>query len=179
MPSISCDNCSKKFHRKPSEVGNSNYCSRNCNYVSKTLSKEHHHFKKFVKSSWTNMNIRAGKYRHLQTESKCRSYSGVTIDFDRKQFESWCKDRENTIVKLERPSIDRVDKQGNYSLDNMQIIELWKNIGKEKTVFTKTHGRCFACKETLPIGIFCKDSRRKNGRTSICKPCERVRRRKK
>jgi hypothetical protein len=33
----------------------------------------------FIHNSWINMSIRAGKYKHLQTKSKCKSYENIKI----------------------------------------------------------------------------------------------------
>jgi len=177
MPLISCDKCSITFKRKPSEIGVNNFCSRKCSYNAQTKTKEHKDHKKFIKNSWTNMNIRAGKYRHLQTAEKCLHYTDVKITFTRAQFVDWCNKRKEKIKGLERPSIDRIKKDKDYSLYNMQIIELSENIRKERTVFTKTAGRCYLCKLTKSIEDFCNDRRRSNGKTSVCKLCESVRNR--
>ncbi|MGL5078377.1 MAG: hypothetical protein ACRDBG_21470 [Waterburya sp.] len=87
---------------------------------------------KFIDTSWTNMNIRAGKYRHLQTKSKCKNYNNITITFDRNEYKNWCLLRSKDILSLKRPSIDRIDSKKNYDLDNIQIIELRDNIAKKR-----------------------------------------------
>lgn len=35
---------------------------------------------KFIHYSWTNLNIRCGKYRHLQTKNKCKVYEKLEIN---------------------------------------------------------------------------------------------------
>ena len=42
----------------------------------------------FVHSRWTNMNIRCGIYRHLQTKEKCKDYKNVKILFTRNEFKN-------------------------------------------------------------------------------------------
>jgi len=84
--------------------------------------------KKFIKSSWTNMNIRCGKYKHSQTVDKCRSYSNIKITFTRNEYKTWCLEEQYTINKLKRPSIDRIDSSKDYSLDNVRVVELIDNI---------------------------------------------------
>ena len=176
---INCDNCSTEFNRKPSEIGKNNYCSKTCNYKAKTKSDKYKKVSKFYNNAWSNMNIRCGKYTHLQTKDKCKSYVDTKILFNQEDFKKWCWNQKNLIESLNRPSIDRIDKNKHYSLDNLQIIELFDNIRKDKTVFTNTHGVCFKCKEKLTLDKFVKDRRRKNGLTNICKPCEKLRQRKK
>lgn len=133
---------------------------------------------KFVHSTWTNMNLRCGKYKHLQTESKNIHYKTVKILFSRIEYKNWCYSNKKIIEILTRPSIDRINKDGNYSLDNIQIIELSENIRKDKTVFTEFTGTCFSCHSRKNLLDFCKDKRRFNGRTNICKPCESKRKKK-
>lgn len=130
---------------------------------------------KFINTSWRNMNLRAGKYRHLGTVAKNKCYKNVFIEFSFNEFKAWCKVHEDTIFNLKRPSIDRVNKDKNYTVDNIQIIELRLNIGKDKTVFKDGYGRCWTCRLYKPELEFCKDRRRPNGRTSLCKVCDKRR----
>jgi hypothetical protein len=94
--------------------------------------KELSRLSRFIKSTWTAMNIRAGKYRHLQTKDKCKTYENITIEFTREEYKQWCVDNRELISSLRRPSLDRKDKKVNYRIDNIQVIELVDNIGKEK-----------------------------------------------
>lgn len=87
---------------------------------------------KFIKSTWTNLNIRCGKYRHLQTKNKCKSYALINIEFTRNEYKAWCLNQEKQILLLKKPSLDRIDSSKNYSLDNIQIIELCENIRKKR-----------------------------------------------
>ena len=96
------------------------------------MSKKRTPIGKFIKSSWTNMNIRAGKYRHLQTPGKNKCYSNVYIEFTRQEYKNWCLSQKEYILKLKRPSLDRIDYNLNYCLDNIQIIELEDNIRKKR-----------------------------------------------
>ena len=49
---------------------------------------------KKIKSMWTTMNIRAGKYKHLQTKNKCKAYENIIITFNRDEFKKWCYDQQ-------------------------------------------------------------------------------------
>lgn len=83
---------------------------------------------KFIHSTWANLNIRAGKYRHLRTESKCKCYDTIKIEFNRNEFKDWCLKNQSNILSCTRPSIDRIDVNGHYTLENIRVIELFDNI---------------------------------------------------
>lgn len=87
---------------------------------------------KFIKTTWTNINIRCGKYKHLQTKEKCLIYKNIKIEFSRLEFKNWCLKNEKEILLLKRPSINRIDSNKNYSLNNIEIIELEDNIRQKK-----------------------------------------------
>ena len=131
---IKCDYCGKVKKRKPSEVNDTyNFCSRDCRgSFLKTQNLDEKIINKFVKSTWTNMNIRCGKYTHLQTKSKCKSYNEVKITFTRDEYKEWCLNNKDTIFKLDRPSLDRINSDGDYSLDNIRVIELEQNIKQKR-----------------------------------------------
>lgn len=129
----------------------------------------------FIHSSWTNMNIRAGKYRHLQTTDKCKTYTTALISFTREQYKELCLANQEIILNFTRPSIDRIDKNLGYDLSNIQFIELSDNIRKDKTIFKDGLGVCSICKESKLEEQFVKDKRRANGRGSLCKLCDNKR----
>jgi hypothetical protein len=132
---------------------------------------------KFIHTTWTNLNIRCGKYKHLQTREKCKHYDKIKIGFSQPEFKSWCWENKDLIENLNRPSLDRIDSKLNYTLENIQIIELAENIRKDKTVFFDGKGRCYVCKNIKLEEEFDVDKRRFNGRTSRCKECRRSQRR--
>lgn len=91
---------------------------------------------KFIHSTWINLNIRAGKYKHLQqgiTINKCKKYNNVKICFTRNEFKEWCYKNEFVIKSCQRPSINRKDSKLDYSLENIEIIELKDNIRLKST----------------------------------------------
>jgi hypothetical protein len=84
-------------------------------------------------------------------------------------------ERQFDILSLHRPSIDRKNSIENYSLENIQVIELATNIRKDKTVFIDGKGICCRCHESKFENEFTTDKRRANGKSSICLLCENLR----
>lgn len=136
---------------------------------------------KFVHTTWCNLNTRCanGKYAHLQTEYKCKSYLNVNIEMTREEFKKFCISQESIIVSLSRPSLDRLDNSRGYSLDNIQIIELADNIRKDKIISNGISNTCSMCGDTKDLKLFVVDNRRFHGRSTICKECDNERRRRK
>lgn len=131
---------------------------------------------KFIHTTWGNLNIRCanGKYRQITSKNAC--YDNVFIMFSRDEFKEWCYNNENLILSLQKPSIDRIDKNKNYTLENIQVIELTYNIAKDKISFINGYGICWKCKEKKEITNFVDDKRRLyTGKTTICRDCERAR----
>lgn len=129
---------------------------------------------KIIQSTWTNLNVRCsnGKYKHLSTISKSRTYDNISLEFTREEFKQYCLGNSELILSLERPSIDRRDSSKNYSIDNIRFIELRENIAKEKTVFKDGKGTCFSCKGTMDIELFCIKRKSVSGYANICKSCD-------
>ena len=131
---------------------------------------------KFVHTTWGNLQSRCANGKYWRDTPKNRSYCNVLLLIEREDFKTWCWQQQNRIESLNRPSLDRIDSNKNYTIDNIQIIELEQNIAKNKLTFTDTHGRCFSCKKTKPIDDFARDNRRMmTGRTTICKICDNTR----
>jgi len=87
---------------------------------------------KFIHTSWINVNIRAGKYKHLQTKDKCKVYDNISIEFTREEYKKWCYENKEIILSLNRPSLDRINSLENYKLNNIRIIELLDNIKRKR-----------------------------------------------
>jgi hypothetical protein len=139
--------------------------------------KDRSKLSRFIKSSWQNLHMRCanGIYLKWKNHEKSKHYDSIYIKFNREVYKKWCIERKDIIENLKRPSLDRIDNTKDYEIDNIQIIELAENIRKDKTVFTETTGRCWGCKEILPISVFRNEKRRYNGKSSICIPCDRNR----
>lgn len=86
----------------------------------------------FIHNKWTNMNLRAGKYRHLGNKHKNKVYENIKVSMTQPEFKNWCLDNKELILSLNKPSLDRIDSNKDYSLDNIQVISLIENIKKKK-----------------------------------------------
>lgn len=103
--------------------------------------------------------------------SRNSCYEGVRLIVGRDEFIEWFMQRDFAGC-----SVDRINKDGDYELSNMQVIPLWKNIAKDKVKARGGVCRCFACGEEKPLDQFVSDRRRiTTGKTTICKHCESLR----
>lgn len=130
---INCDQCGIVFKRKPSEINKTNnFCNRIClSNFRKTENLDSKRIKKFITTTWGNLNLRCGKYKHLQTEAqlkKNKCYKDIEIKFSREEFKDWVIENTDVLFSLKRPSIDRINSTKHYSLDNIRLIELQYNI---------------------------------------------------
>lgn len=132
---------------------------------------------KFIHTTWICMNVRCGNGLYHRDSSKNNAYKHIDIKFTRDEFKNWCLDNKDHILQLTRPSIDRIDPKGHYTLDNIQILELSDNIRKERTKAKNGKCICYACKEEKDISLLAVDKRRENGKSTICRLCDNKRRR--
>lgn len=111
------------------------------------------------------------RYRTTHTEtSKNTAYKGVEFNLDKETFIKWFQERD-----FEHASVDRIDKNKGYTMDNIQLIPLAENIRKDKMKAKNGYCVCFRCKQIKPLQDFVKEARRINGYSTICKICERKR----
>ena len=104
-------------------------------------------------------------------EQKNRNYEGVKMLIDKDEFVEWFMAND-----FEGASVDRIDKNKDYSMDNIQLIPLDENIRKDKVKGKNGVCECYMCKQVKPLELFAKDKRRKNGHSTICKSCDVKRR---
>lgn len=94
-----------------------------------------------INNRWASINQRTvnGKFTTSQSAQKCpqlKNYRdrGITLDMTYEEFKGWMLANEgihNEIVATgDKSSIDRIDEELGYSLDNIQLIPLHKNIEK-------------------------------------------------
>jgi hypothetical protein len=111
------------------------------------------------------------RYRTSHTEfKKNKAYKGIEFNLDKETFIKWFQERD-----FENASVDRIDKNKGYTMDNIQLISLAENIRKDKVKSKNGYCICFSCKQNKPIEDFAKDNRRYNGHSTICKACDKER----
>jgi len=103
-----------------------------------------------------------------QVKNQC--YKDIEIKCTKEEFVSWFQARD-----FKGASVDRINSNGHYELDNMQVISLAENIRKDKTIFNNNIGYCPICHQEKHLDDFVKDKRRMNGHGSICKQCDALR----
>ena len=68
------------------------------------------------------------RYRTSHTEfKKNKAYKGIEFNLDKETFIKWFQERD-----FENASVDRIDKNKGYTMDNIQLISLAENIRKDK-----------------------------------------------
>lgn len=101
---------------------------------------------------------------------KNKGYKGVSIDIEKEDFVEWFMAND-----FEGCSVDRIDVSKGYNIENMQLIDMSENISKDKTKMREGKIKCYSCGTIKDKTDFVKESRRKNGYSTLCKSCERVR----
>lgn len=99
---------------------------------------------KWASEKWSTINQRTvnGLYAQgnaVSTNAQQLSYlkRNIRIEMTKEELFRFCSENESTIKNMinngERPSIDRIDNEGHYSIDNIQIISLYENQTKKST----------------------------------------------
>lgn len=101
------------------------------------------------------------------TIGKNKCYENVKMLISKEDFVKWFMEND-----FEGASVDRIDNTKDYSMDNIQLIPLDENVRKDKVKSKNGQCECYHCKQIKPIDCFAKDSRRKNGHSTICKECD-------
>ena len=96
-----------------------------------------------------------------------RKYQGVKMLIDKESFITWFMAND-----FHGASVDRIDNTKDYTMDNIQMIQMSENRVKDRIKEKDGVCECFSCKEVKPIELFALDKRRKNGHSTICKCCD-------
>lgn len=93
--------------------------------------------REFRHSRWQSINRRTVNGRVPRWWCKqARFYleKGIRLEMTKQEFYSWCAEQSSIIVEIykqgEIPSIDRIDNEGNYRLDNLQVISMRENVAR-------------------------------------------------
>lgn len=101
---------------------------------------------------------------------KNKHYREIKIIVSREEFIEWFMPQD-----FDGASVDRIDKNGDYELPNMQVISLADNIRKDKVKAKDGLCECYSCHQIKPLFLFTKDKRRANGYSTLCLECEKQR----
>lgn len=107
------------------------------------------------------------RIKYYENNRKNKNYLNIKLKISRKEFIEWFMKND-----FEGCSVDRIDKNGDYELSNMQLIPLVENIRKDKVKEKNGYCICYVCNENKPIEMFAIDKRRVNGHSTICKKCD-------
>lgn len=135
-----CNRCKQKkaykdFHRDTSRLDGFSYTCKPCKNAMPSMRRGTVAY--FVKQSWHALNRRTvnGKYPDRKNPKNAPYFAkGIRLEMSRSEFKSFCETHKATIRDLYKqgktPSLDRIDSQGHYSIDNIQIISLSENVRK-------------------------------------------------
>jgi len=107
-------------------------CTRKHRKLNPTPSKTRGTLQYFKTQTWSNINCRAINGSSPQwSHPNIRRFleKGVRLEISKDEFYKWCDLHEKEILSLytdtSSPSVDRIDSNLHYSLDNIRIIP-WK-----------------------------------------------------
>jgi hypothetical protein len=89
----------------------------------------------FKSNTWGNLQQRTVNGSSPNPHNKSYLDKNIKLEMTKNDFYCWCDGQVDNIMLLYRqnktPSIDRIDNNGNYSLDNIQILGLQDNVSKD------------------------------------------------
>ncbi len=94
-------------------------------------------------------------HKYSGMKQRCRkqpSYRGRIVEMARAEFIEW--GLLTLPVGMDCASIDRIDNNKGYSLDNMQWLEWRENSRQENKGLAKDQKKCSMCKEVLHTSQF-------------------------
>lgn len=84
-----------------------------------------------------NINNHTVNGTHPQfEENRHTSYlrKGIRLEMHKEAFREWCRERRTMIEDManagHRPSIDRINSDGHYQIDNIRVLPLSENISR-------------------------------------------------
>lgn len=91
----------------------------------------------FTTHRWNSINQRTINGSHPRWDDRChRSYleRGIRLEMTREEFKAFCLANKDLIEGMYKegkvPSLDRIDGDGHYSINNIQIISMSDNCRK-------------------------------------------------
>jgi hypothetical protein len=116
----------------------------------------------FKCQTWGNIKRRTVNSKEFINFDRFKTYKnkGIELRMSKQEFYAWVDFVWPQIEALYQlgltPSIDRIDNDGHYQLDNIQILELRENIAKDHdyvaTIKAATAAKCKKIKLVHPDG---------------------------
>ena len=114
-------NCDRAYHA-------TGQCKKHYDKARTYLSRTYGTIEYFCTRMWCSIKTR------LKVN---KNYENIKLCMTKDDFYTWYKEQHDKVslplMKAgEKPSLDRIDNKGHYSLDNIQIISLSENIAKDQ-----------------------------------------------
>lgn len=119
---------------------------------------------KFKWITWSNLqNHTVNGSRKPSARAKSYINKGIRIEFTKEEFYKWCDEQHEVILNLftldDKPSLDRINPNGHYSLDNIRILPFRQNCGRSQREaselwFTANSKTCKKCGKILTRQTF-------------------------
>lgn len=139
-----CNQQCKKYrqnHLIEKSIRHKKYYQNHLIETSIQCKKYHHTWRGFAVRRWTSINTRTinGSYPRWYDKINARYLKkGVRLEMTREEFNVFCelhKDLiENMYTNGQIPSIDRINPDGHYSINNIQIISFSENCRKSRRI---------------------------------------------
>lgn len=113
--------------------------------IGRRVLTEDQRFKRFVRTTWGNIQLHTVNGVGKAKANKAAVYlrKGIRVEMTKQEFYTWCEGQRDVILNMftlhDKPSLDRIDSCGHYSLDNIRIIPFRENCarsGRERGLLT-------------------------------------------
>ena len=112
------------------------YMARNCTTRSKEPTDP---YMKVIRNRWASLNQRCVNGEYKNSESVTKNFQqfsyhkkGITLDMTKDEFFAWMLSvkpiHDEIVSNGDRSSINRIDSRKGYSVDNIELISIHKNI---------------------------------------------------
>ena len=134
----SCRQCRRLYHEQHKAEQNKKsllyYEKNKLEQNAKSRAYRGHTLRGFIASAWHHLNLRTINGSHPGHNDRRISWyldKGVRLEMTRDEFAAWCAEQWPLIQQVrasgEVVSLDRIDSDGHYSLDNIRILSLSEN----------------------------------------------------
>ncbi len=124
-----------------------------------------------AKSAYYSMTVRC-----KNRSGKNPAYKKVKLDMSLEQWLEWAVPKYQEFEQQHpgvSPSASRLNDEGDYKLDNIEIISMSENRRRQKEPYQAKDGikRCSRCKACLPVAEYSKRAAAKDGYQHWCRNC--------